>query len=144
MGNLTRNAGAVLAIIPADGSLGSGKQISFANGNSLLTNGILPTWVVARVSGSNNATDFVTHGATGVTVATYSAHDLTNSTNSDVVNQAAGVSLSTDAAAYALKTNQAIDLGGHTLTLGNGSGNSGLILNDGAAITNGNITAGNT
>ncbi len=194
-GNLVRGgSGSALVITPNTGSLGNKENITFTNGSSLLTNGILPPWVVATTSGSDLTTDFVTYstggvltgdyngngvvdmadyvlwrtdmaghggaagyntwrtnfGATGggsgngVAVATYTSTDLTTSNSNSVVNQASAPTITGNVSAYALKTNQAIDLGGHALTLGNGSGQSGLILNGGASVTNGNISFGPT
>jgi fibronectin-binding autotransporter adhesin len=188
-GNLVRGgSGSALVITPQTGFLGTRERISFSNGNSLVTNGILPSWVVATPTVGSGAADFVTYGAgagdwnhdgtvdggdyvtwlkdpannggnpggyntwranygnTGnfVTVANYFTGDLTTSTNKSVVNQTTAPTITGNVAAYALKTNQAINLGTHTLTLGNGSGQSGLILNGGASITNGNITFGPT
>jgi autotransporter-associated beta strand protein len=149
-GNLIRGgAGSVLTITPTTGNLGlgtgTGEAITFTGGTSLV-NGILPPWVVSTATNSSNLTsaDFTTYNASGVTTATignaYSANTLTTpSSNSNVVNQTTGATLTAPAAAYALRTNQAIVLGGNTLTLGDGSQFSGLILNTGAAITGGTI-----
>ena len=103
-----------------------------------------PVWVAAQTSPSNTAVDFLGYGANGVTAASYSSTDLTTSTNSSVVNQSTTPTIAGDVSAYALKTTQSIDLHGHTLTLGNGSGQSGLILNSGGQITDGNVTFGST
>src|SRR5205823_12229458 len=66
-GNLVRGgAGSVLAFLPVTGALGTGEVVTFTNGNALVTNGILPAWVVAQTVGTN-AVDFVTHGGNGVT-----------------------------------------------------------------------------
>src|SRR5439155_19541298 len=137
-------AGSMPGIVPALGSLGTNELVTFTNGNALVTNGILQPWVVAATSASNAAVDFTTYGANGVAPATYSAADLTTSTNASVVNQSAPVTLAGPAAAYALKTNQAVNLNGNTLTLGNGTGTTGLILNAGAAVTGGTVTFGPT
>ena len=50
-------------ITPNTGSLGNKEVITLANGNSLLTNGILPPWVVTTASGSDLTADFVTYGS---------------------------------------------------------------------------------
>ncbi len=189
-GSLLRGgSGSALVITPQSGFLGTRENVTFSNGNSLVTNGILPPWVVATVSGSNSAADFVTYstgspgdynhngvvdagdyviwrkdpasnggaggyttwrqnfgntaGGNGVGVATYSSTDLTTSTNTSVVNQSTLPTIGGAVSAYALKTNQAINLSGNTLTLGNGSGQTGLILNAGS-ITGGNVSFGNT
>src|SRR5207237_828739 len=78
-------------------------------------------------------------------VATYSSADLATSTSTDVVNQSTSPTITGNVSAYALKASAAIDLGGgtNTLTLGNGSGQSGLILNTGS-VSNGAITFGPT
>jgi fibronectin-binding autotransporter adhesin len=146
-GNLVRGGGSgVLAITPFTGALGTGtggEAVTFTGGTAT-TNGILPAWVVALTSNANTALDFTTYGANGVAVATYSSTDITTSTNASVVNQSTPATLAAGAQAYALKTTAAIDQGGNLLTLGNGSGQSGLILNNGGSITNGNITFGAT
>ncbi len=190
-GNLVRGgSGSALVITPNTGSLGNKEVITLANGNSLLTNGILPPWVVTTASGSDLTANFVTYGSgaaalgdynhdgtvnaadyvlwrksningatgysdwrtnfgatgsgNGVTVANYTSTNLATSTSTSVVDQSTAPTITGNVAAYALKTNQAIDLGGNTLTLGSGSGQSGLILNGGGSITNGNITFGPT
>jgi fibronectin-binding autotransporter adhesin len=143
-GNLVRGGlGSVLVITPQTGALGSNEQVKFSNGNSLLTNGILPPWVISTATGSNTAGDFVTYGANGVAAASYSG-DLSISNNTSVVNQTSSPTITGAASAYALKTSAAINLNNNSLTLGNGSGQSGLILNSGGSITNGNISFGNT
>jgi autotransporter-associated beta strand protein len=144
-GNLVRGgAGSMLGIIPATGSLGTNEVVTFTNGTALQsTNPILPPWVVATATASNPAVDFVAYGATGgVAVAQYFAGDLTSSTNANVVNQSNTVTLAGPAAAYALKTNVAINLNGNTLTLGTGTGTAGLILNNGASVGGGTVTFG--
>jgi fibronectin-binding autotransporter adhesin len=144
-GNLNRGgAGSALVITPVTGSLANAERVTFANGNTLLTNGILPPWVVATATGTNLAADYVTHGANGVAVATYFGGDLTTSNNTSVVNQTTSPAISGPVSAYALRTNVPISLNGNALTLGNGTGQSGLILNSGASITGGNITFGPT
>ncbi|HEY1375944.1 MAG TPA: autotransporter-associated beta strand repeat-containing protein, partial [Gemmataceae bacterium] len=141
-GNLVRGGpGSVLIIAPTTGSLGTGEVLTFTGGTTL-TNGILPPWVTAQVSATNPALDFVTYGASGVATATYTSTDVTTSTSASIVNQSTPVTLAGPAAAYALKTNAAITLGGNTLTLGSGTGPAGLILNTGASITGGTVTFG--
>src|SRR5262249_1571115 len=133
-GNLVRGGnGSTLVITPQTGFLGSRELVTLSNGNALLTNGILPAWVVAQVSGANTAGDFVTYGGSGVGVATYSG-DLSTSNNTSVVNQSSIPTIGGAAAAYALKTNVAVNLNSNTLTLGNGSGQSGLILNNNGSV----------
>ncbi len=147
-GALTRGGvGSVLAITPKTGNLatgtGTGEAVTVSNGGTLVTNTILPAWVLAQAQGSN-VLDFTTYGANGVAIATYSPNDLTTSSSTDVVNQTNDATLSADASAYALRANQSlVDLATHTLNLGNGSGQTGLIVND-SAITDGNINFGAT
>ena len=142
-GNLIRGGGgSTLIITPQTGALGTGEAVTFGNGNALLTNTILPAWVVATTSGTSNAANFVTYGAAGVGIATYFAGDLTTSGNTSVVNQSASPAITGNVAAYALKTNIAINLAGHGLSLGNGTGQAGLILNSGASITSGTVSFG--
>lgn len=143
LGNLNRGgAGSALVITPQNGTLGSGENVTFANGNALLTNNILPAWVIATGSGINPAADFVGYGGSGVTVATYNSTDLATSTATSIVDQSSPPSIAGNVLAYALRTNAAISLGGNTLTLGNGSGQSGLILNNSSSISNGTIDFG--
>jgi autotransporter-associated beta strand protein len=147
-GNLLRGGtGSVLVVRPATNTLATGEAVTFTNGNSLVTNGILPAWVVTQsTNASTPVFDFTTHGASGVTSATaanaYSPADLTTSTSANAVNQTSAPTIGGNVTAYALKTNQAINLNGNSLTLGNGSGQAGLILN-GGSVTNGNISFGN-
>jgi fibronectin-binding autotransporter adhesin len=194
LGNLVRGgAGSALVITPQTGFLGTRENVTFTNGSGLVTNGILPPWVVVTPTAGSTAADFATYGSaalaadynhngvvdaadyvlwrkdpannggvggytawrqtfgnsgggggTGVGVATYSSTNLATSTSSSVVNQSSVPTIAGNVAAYALKTNQAINLSGNTLTLGNGSGQSGLILNNGGSITGGNVTFGPT
>ena len=106
-----------------------------------LTNGILPSFVAAQASGANTAGDFVGYGANGVVAATYSSTDLTTSDSTMVVNQTTPPTITGNVAAYALRTNQAINLSGNTLTLGNGTGTAGLMLNSGS-VNNGTVSFG--
>ena len=113
-------------------------------------------YVIWRKGGSpnpNSSGDYATWrtnfgatggGGNGVTVANYTSTNLATSTSTSVVDQSTAPTIAGNVAAYALKTNQQIDLSGNSLTLGNGSGQSGLILNGGGSITNGNINFGNT
>ncbi len=192
-GNLVHGGvGTALVVTPQSGTLGTTDIVTLTNGNSILTNGILPPWVVtstgtgpadyvtystgAAVQGDYNhdgfvnaadyvawrsgsspnpnsladyntwRTNFGASGGTGTGVVAFSAYagNLTTSGNTSVVNQTTSPTITGNVAAYALKTDQAINLSGNTLTLGNGSGQSGLILNNGASITGGNITFGQT
>src|SRR5207248_3338824 len=56
-------------------------------------------------------------------------------------NQTTAPTVTGPVAAYALRTNQAINLSGNTLTLGNGTGTAGLILN-GGSVTGGPVSFG--
>jgi autotransporter-associated beta strand protein len=139
-GTATRSGSGTLVVAPATGSLGTGENVTLTGGNTT-TNGILPTYMVAQASSSNTAGDFLGYSG-GLVVATYTSSDITTSTNTSVVNQTTAPAISGSVAAYALKTNQAINLNGNTLTLGNGStGTAGLILN-GGSISNGTLSFG--
>ena len=141
-GNLIRGGtGSALVVTPVGGSLGGADIVTLTNGNSLLTNGILPPWVVT--SNGTGPADYVTYGGTGIAIATYSGTDLATSTNASVINQSASPTITGDVSAYALRDSAAVDLATHTLNLGNGTGQSGLILN-GGSITNGNVSFGAT
>ncbi|HEX4413721.1 MAG TPA: autotransporter-associated beta strand repeat-containing protein, partial [Lacipirellulaceae bacterium] len=141
-GNLIRGGtGSALVVTPAGGSLGGADMVTLSNGNSLLTNGILPPWVVT--SNGTGPADYVTYGGAGITTTGYFSGDLTTSNNTSVVDQSSSPVIAGNVSAYALRNSATVDLATHTLTLGNGSGQSGLILN-GGSITNGNISFGAT
>ncbi len=141
-GNLIRGGmGSALVVNPVGGGLGAADIVKLNNGDSLLTNGILPPWVVT-LNGTGPA-DYVTYGGNGITTTAYFAGDLNTSNNTRVVSQLSSPVIAGDVAAYALQDSAAVNLSAHTLTLGNGSGQSGLILN-GGSITNGNISFGAT
>lgn len=138
-GNLLRGgAGGALVVTAQNNTLGSGENVTFSNGNSLLTNGILPAWIVE----STGSLDFVGYGGNGLQTATYTSTDITGSGSLDVVAQSVTATAGGALTAYALKTNAAINLSGNTLTLGNNSGQTGLILNSGGSVTGGNIDFG--
>jgi autotransporter-associated beta strand protein len=142
-GTATRSGTTSMVITPVTGALGTREIITFTGGTGItLTNGILSPWIVTQTSGSDATADFVTYngpGTTGVGVATYTSTDLTTSDNTKVVNQSSPVTLSAAAVAYSVKTNQAINLGSNTLTIGNGSGQAGLILNSGGTVGSGSL-----
>lgn len=141
-GNLIHGGvGSALVVTPVGGSLGGADIVTLTNGNSSLTNGVLPPWVVT--SNGTGPADYVTYGGTGITTTAYFGGDLTTSNNTSVVNQTSSPVIAGDVNAYALRNSAPVDLATHTLNLGNGSGQSGLILN-GGSITNGNISFGAT
>ncbi len=147
-GNAGRSNTGTLVVTPVTGSLGTGEIVTFTNGASLVNNGILPSYVTIQASGSNTAGDFASYNGSGLVSATtagaYTSTDVTSPSNNNtsVVNQTTTPgSITTPVAAYALNTNQSINLGGQTLTLGNGAGQGGLILN-GGSITNGTVAFG--
>src|SRR5947209_5405003 len=148
--NLVRGGtGSTLVITPGatNSALGSTATVFFGNGSTLQAgtgSNILPGWVVTTPNPTTVTGDFTAYGGSGVTVATYSSTDITTSNNTSSVNQSTAATLAGSAFAYALKTNAAINLSGNKLTLGNGSGTSGLILNSGANVNGGTIMFGPT
>jgi hypothetical protein len=126
-----------LATVTAVGSAATGTERVFVNGGvpTVSPGGTNPnTYVPAYInsilsSGSQTTADFLTYDATnGFQIATYTSTDITTSTAVDVVNQTTAATLTGPAQAFGLKTTQALNLNGNTLTLGNGSGTAGLYL----------------
>jgi autotransporter-associated beta strand protein len=126
-----------------------------------LTNGIVAPWTIIDLGGSsvsngaaagNNRFNFATYNsATGYGVAAYSktgsgtTGGVTVATATDVVEQTGNATLTANAQAYALKVDSGavITATGTTLTLGNGTNPTGLILGgSGAAINGGTLAFG--
>ena len=113
------------------------------------TNGIVAPWIVVYSGIPSNQTpnspySFATYGANGFTATAGNSTNILTATGTSVVQQSANATLSANTSAYALSVQNAtaINLGAHTLTLGNGSTPAGLILNGGASITNGTLAFG--
>jgi autotransporter-associated beta strand protein len=100
-----------------------------------MINGIVAPCIVGQDGGSNGTYfgDFLRYdSANGFMVANYTGGNINAATNTTVfeANTLTVNVLTADRNVYALKNqNQEIILGGHTLTIGNGSGQAGLITN---------------
>jgi len=120
-------------------TLGSSAIIKSSGTAPTLTNGIIAPWtIIDNSSASSNPYDFATYDATkGYIAATYSSTNIATAKATDVVKQSGNTTLSKNAQAYALNVQKSatIALGNNTLTLGNGSGAAGLILNGGNVAT---------
>ncbi|MDQ0390623.1 autotransporter outer membrane beta-barrel domain-containing protein [Labrys monachus] len=129
---ITREGAGTLVLQPQAGTtLGGTSPDAVFSGDPGLVNGIAPTWIVTNNGGKNavGPYDFVGYdSAKGYVVATYSS-SLGND-DTAVVKLGSATTLSGDGAAFALNTNgQNLDLGGHALTLGDGTDAAGLIMN---------------
>jgi fibronectin-binding autotransporter adhesin len=127
-------------------SLGTTEQVFSSGASTTLVNGIASVWIVENndVSKSAGPYDFVTYGASGYVKATYtSTATLNSSTGSEVVALSGTATLTGDASVYALNAEgQTVALGGHTLTIGDGTDAAGLILASGTSISNGTLAFG--
>ncbi len=116
-----------------------------------VTAGIVAPWI-AVFEGTpgaptpNNAYSFATYGANGFTATAGNSTNITTATIANTVQQSTNATLTGNVTAYALSVQNAtaVNLGGNTLTLGNGSTPAGLILNGGASITNGTLAFGSS
>lgn len=129
--NLQRAGTGTLVIVPQTASFGLQENIGFTS-MPTATGGILDPWIVVQTSGNNPAADFVTDAGGQLARAVYTgAGNLNAAAAGDVFNVTSASTLSGDRTVFALKTNQTIS-GAAVLTIGNGSGSAGLILNGGA------------
>jgi autotransporter-associated beta strand protein len=144
---IVRTGNDTLIIQPSGAAtLGAGEQVFSGTAAASLVNGIAPVWIVENngVSKSAGPYDFVTYGANGYVKATYTSTATLNSSTSAQVIALSGTATPTgDAAVYALNTEgKTIALGGHTLTVGDGTDAAGLILASGTSISNGTLAFG--
>ncbi|HEY5313598.1 MAG TPA: hypothetical protein VIK18_13815, partial [Pirellulales bacterium] len=142
--SLNRVDHATLDVIPGSGGLGTNELVSFATAPSL-TNGIVSPWVVTQQSVSNSAETFVSYSAGSLQYFTaFAGGGLNGATPTQVVDVTSSVALSGAANPYALQVDagSVVTATGQTLTIGNGSGQAGLILNSGSSITGGTLAFG--
>ena len=144
---IDRSGNDTLIIMPSSASsLGNTEQVFSGTGAASLVNGIAPVWIVENNGASKSAGpyDFVTYGANGYVKATYtSTATLNSSTGSEVIALSGNATLSGNASVYALNTEgKTLGLGGHTLTIGDGTDAAGLILASGTSISNGTLAFG--
>ena len=154
---LTRNGAGTLVIAPSDptagnaeADLGVSQQLFLGSGTPPVTNGIANTSIIVQNNDAYQSGDFATYTANGFQGASvvggiYSANTNINTALPTDVFLAASSgtnTLSGAAAVYALNTNgQTITATGQTLTVGNNSGQAGLILN-GGTISGGTLAFG--
>ncbi len=140
-------ANATVFIDPATGStLGSssanGVRVFSSGASTTLTNGIVPTWIItdSSAAAASNPYDFLTYGANGYAVATYTA----TFGASNVVKFSTSTAIN-NSQAFALNVQNGKTLtinGGNTLTVGNGTLPAGLILEGTTSITGGTLAFG--
>jgi fibronectin-binding autotransporter adhesin len=148
---IVRDPAATLIVQPTSStSLGTTEKLFSGVGAASLVNtatdAIASAFMVTNNGGAKGAGpyDFLTYGANGYVTATYNATTLTNSPG-NVVALAAAATAGGNVAAFALNTEgKAINLGGNTLTLGDGANPAGLILATGSTISNGTLAFGSS
>ena len=145
VGSLVRDGWAVLVIEPTSGQLGTREILKVAAAPPV-TNGIVSPWVVAQISGADEAADFVTYDQAASSVLRFSAYrtgGINTAGPGDVYGAIGNETLSADRAVYALKMgkNSSINATGRTLTVGDGSSQAGIIMN-GASIAGGTLAFG--
>ncbi|MFZ4763668.1 MAG: beta strand repeat-containing protein, partial [Roseimicrobium sp.] len=139
-GSLNRTNNNVLTFIGQRTGMGAAageERISFTTAPSV-ANGTIGTFAVLT-GGASKAGHFASlDGSNSIVTATYASApaDLKGSTLSTNLWDATGFggALTGNRAAYGVRTDAAISLGGNTLSLGTG-GEAGLILNNGADVT---------
>ncbi len=147
---LNRINNGTLVIAPANGTaatnLGVNEEVLLTAAPTL-TNGIVNTSIIGANNDTNASGDFLTYGTSGFVLATYSASTNLNTAGSSAVFLATGTSTNTltaNASVYALNDGaQAIDAGGHTLSIGDNTAGhqAGLIL-DGGSVSDGTLNFG--
>ena len=148
---IVRDPAATLIVQPTSStSLGTTEKLFSGVGAASLVNtatdAIASAFMVTNNGGAKGAGpyDFLTYGANGYVKATYNATTLTNSPGNVVALGAATTAVG-NVAAFALNTEgKAINLGGNTLTLGDGANPAGLILATGSTISNGTLAFGSS
>jgi autotransporter-associated beta strand protein len=145
---LNASPNATVFIDPLTGStLGSsaanGVEVFSSGASTTLTNGIVPVWIITDNGGaaSANPYNFLTYGANGYQVTTYTG----TFGASNVVQVASSQPINANTQAYALNVENGKTLtigGGDTLTIGNGSNPAGLILEGTTAINGGTLAFG--
>jgi autotransporter-associated beta strand protein len=144
--NRVNNGTLVIAAGLGTANLGNTEQFIINGTAPTVTNGIVNTAIVGQNDDSNASGDFLTYGANGFALATYTSTNINTTSSTDVCNAGAGTStiaLSGSVSHYALNAEaQTIDVAGHVLTVGdNLSGHqAGLILNGGSIIDSGGGT----
>jgi autotransporter-associated beta strand protein len=143
----------------ATGLLGSSNRVQIASQNVPLTNNIVGPWAITLRDfasyvpglgfGPLNQTGFPGYSNTSASTSTWLPTDNVkfNITAGTTISMAANTTVNTLNVAYT--ANPTIDLGGNTLTVGNGTLSGGLMFETGtdgtvATLQNGMVTAGST
>jgi fibronectin-binding autotransporter adhesin len=136
-------------------SLGTTSKV-FTGQSSPTINGIAPAWMVVDPADSKlekGEYSFLAYTSNGYVAATSTndagnyATTLSASTGSDLVNVSSSPATATgNLAAFALEfsAKETLNLGGHTLTLGDNTDPAGLSLFSGSTISNGTLAFGNS
>ncbi|HEY5315101.1 MAG TPA: autotransporter-associated beta strand repeat-containing protein, partial [Pirellulales bacterium] len=142
--NLNRTGAGSLVLIPFDGSggnLGTTEVLNLPGAAGLVANGILPAYLVAQTSTTNTTGDFtslnlsnnvITATAAGV-YSSATTLDATTSTSVFLANSGTTNVLANGAdSVYALRVDgvNITDGGATTLSVGSGTGQAGVILNN--------------
>jgi autotransporter-associated beta strand protein len=147
---LNRVNNGTLVIAPSNGTAAGNLGVNetlMLTAAPTLTHGIVNTSIIGATNDGNASGDFLTYGAHGFALGTYSASTNLNTAGSAAVFLATGSStntLSGNATVYALNDGgQAIDAGGDILTIGDNTAGhqAGLILN-GGAVSDGTLNFG--
>jgi autotransporter-associated beta strand protein len=133
---LNRQAGGTLLILPSGGVANLGNT-NVANAEQIIVNGGVPTVngivspsIVSTTTGLvSSVGEFLGYDPNnGLVLANYTSTDLSTATGTNVVKHTSGdVVLANPTTVYALNTNR--NVSGAALTIGNGTGAAGLILN---------------
>lgn len=142
-GTLTRSGQGTLVVNSGTaGILGTDTRVAFST-SPTLANTIVSASIVGQLNGSGNTdADFLTYTGVGsagtLEIATYTgALPSSGGANTEIRNSP-GISLTGATLAYALQVNGggSVDLNGSSLTIGNNTGQAGLILNSASTISN--------
>jgi fibronectin-binding autotransporter adhesin len=145
--SLAIGSGGTLILNPTEGSLNSTSTFQFISAPTL-TNGIVNPAIVVQETNSTNG-DFVSLNAgNGVIPATYTNESVTTINNygatggTAIQNIDVNVATTANRSVYALRlASTTLTNSANTLTIGNGTGQAGLILN-GSSITGGTLSFG--
>ncbi len=140
-GSLVRSGAAgTVSFVPVRGALGTEENFTFTSALANV-NGIVGPWAVHTTTGTNNAANYITGGATSVGTYAYggATGNIDTVAGSTQVFDATGVggTLTADRGVFAFRTDTNIDLGGFRLLVGDTAtpaNGGGIILNNGADI----------
>lgn len=143
-GGLTRTGNSTLTLKGITTDLGgaTNEVVAFTAAPSL-TNGTIGTWAAIQASGSN-AAHYAGVAGSNIVTATYGGTgDLDTSAGATTLFDAGATAstLTANRSVFAFRSNAAVDLGGYTLSIGDG-GQAGMILNNGAGVSNGTVNFG--